>query len=534
MLTLSCTFSLSAGGRYWVYFQGHSGPLSPAVPVEVLAKRPEGYRSGMQDVPVCPQYLAALHICGFRPIAQSRWLNAVVLELQAEQIREVLSFPFVSRVEPVRQLVPAAAKENIFENFQAHNEDLSASFWAYSTGQLRMLKSDLMQVNRYTGKGVRIAVFDNGFPGVNSLQGFKNMRLAGSWDFVAGEADVFNNTGTHGTMVLSTLAAYQPGGVVGAAFDAEYLLLVTENDMSESLQEEYNWLMGAEWADSLGADIFTTSLGYTVFDDSTEDHRYSDLNGNTTVITRAGDEAAKRGILVINSAGNEGNSSWRHISAPADGDSIFAVGSVNAARELSSFSGRGPTSDGRIKPDMMAQGEKVAVLTQGGAIQLYNGTSFSGPLIAGLSAQLMEAVPQVKGYDLGNAIRQSGHVASTPNNDFGYGIPDAEEAFYLLTGKKLQKPLRAELTVFPNPARGQFSVSVVFPGEGKDLEMECRDLQGRLIQTLEFPAGQFLNVFNIRGEVEFKQVAAGIYFLRFIEKVSKEEVGTFRFKWDGN
>jgi hypothetical protein len=531
-----CKESWTQNQKYWVFLKGHCGAYAPEIPASVLAHRPESLKSGIMDLPICPEYQAALTICGFRPLATSRWLNALVLELSEEQKKEIEQLSFVDRIQTVRKLMPMGLPEKFNAQKvldELDSEDLSASFWAFGTRQLAMLNADLLQLNHFTGKGIRVAVMDNGFPGVDKLSGFSKTKVIATQDFVAGESDVYNNTGTHGTMVLSTLSAYQPGGLVGAAFDAEYILAVTENDMSETLQEEYNWVMAAEWADSLGADIFTTSLGYTVFDDSTEDHWYADLDGNTTVITRASDEAAKRGILVINSAGNEGNSSWRYISAPADGDSVFAIGSVNASRQLSSFSSRGPTADERIKPDMMAQGERAGILAPDGKIYQYNGTSFSGPIIAGLSAQLMEAFPGVRGYEMGRAIRESGHLAINPDNNMGYGIPDGEKVYQSLSGKELFKPIKAELMVYPNPAKGAFSVSIVFPGAGKDLRMECWDLQGRLVQTSELKSDYFLNIFLISADREWENVSPGIYLLRFIEKDSGEQIGLHRLQWLG-
>lgn len=524
------------GKNYWVFLRGRCGAYAPAVPASVLAKRPQRLQSGLYDQPLCSEYLNALKICGFLPIASSRWLNAIVVNLDEKGLEEVGKFPFVEQIQPARKLIPLALPEKdlVLKPVQEQsNQDLSASFWAYGTQQLAMIRSDLLQINRFTGKGVRVAVFDNGFPGVNQLSGFSKTKIIATRDFVAEEADVYNNTGTHGTMVLSTLSAYQPGGIVGAAFDAEYILAVTENDMSESLQEEYNWVVAAEWADSLGADIFTTSLGYTLFDDSTENHWYSDLDGNTTVITRAADAAAMRGILVINSAGNEGNSEWRYISAPADGDSVFAIGSVNSSRFLSSFSGRGPSADGRIKPDMMAQGERAGILAPDGKVYLYNGTSFSGPIIAGLAAQLMEAIPELRGFDLGIAIRNSGHLSATPNNDMGYGIPNGAMVYQDLSGKELLKPKQAELMIYPNPAQGYFNVSIVFPGKGRDMVLECRDLQGKLIQTNILQADFFYNVFNFSSNQEWENVAPGIYFLRFVDKETEELIGLHRFQWLG-
>lgn len=535
MLGYSCGMAQSA---YWVFLKGNCGAPAPAIPAPVLSKRPIPFQNGLQDLPVCENYLAAFRGAGYPILAQSRWLNAVVLQLESWQIQEVASLAFVDKIKQVRQLsvsgLPVENEHPLLPAGTEDTKDLSASFWAFATRQLSLIGSTDLQINRFTGKGIRVAVFDNGFPGVDRLPGFQKTSILATRDVVNGETDVYNNTGTHGTMVLSTLAAYQPGGVVGAAFDADYILAVTENDASESLQEEYNWVVGAEWADSMGADIFTTSLGYTVFDDSTEDHRYSDLDGNTTVITRAADAAAQRGILVINSAGNEGASEWGHISAPADGDSVFAIGSVNPNRLLSGFSGRGPSSDGRIKPDLVAQGERVGVLDQNGTVRQYNGTSFSGPVVAGLAAQLMEAVPGMSGYELGVAIRNSATHYATPNNDWGYGIPDGRKVYQNLTGKALADPVQAELMVYPNPARGRFTVSVVFPGEGKDLRMEIWNMEGRKYGEWLLKSGYFLNEFTFTATSELTGMTPGLYFLKFSELAGEGAPPQYkRVFWEG-
>lgn len=534
MLGYSCGMAQTA---YWVFLRGNCGAPAPAIPASVLSKRPLPFQNGLQDLPVCESYLAALRCAGFPILAQSRWLNAVVLKLEHWQLREVESMPFVASIQQARQLsvsgLPVTTEAPLLPARIEDTKDLSASFWAYSTRQLALIGSTHLQINRYTGKGIRVAVFDNGFPGVDRLPGFQKTKVLATRDVVHGEVDVYNNTGTHGTMVLSTLAAYQPGGVVGAAFDADYLLAVTEDDGGESLQEEYNWVVGAEWADSLGADIFTTSLGYTVFDDSTEDHFYSDLDGNTTVITRAADAAAQRGILVINSAGNEGASEWRYISAPADGDSVLAIGSVNPDRVLSGFSGSGPTADGRIKPDLVAQGERVGVLDPNGMVRQYNGTSFSGPVVAGMAAQLMEAIPGVRGYELALAIRNTGTMAAVPDNDWGYGIPDGRKVYQNLTGKTLADPVQAELMVYPNPARGKFTLSVVFPGEGRDLRMEIWNMEGKKYGEWLLDSGYFLNEFSFSSDKELGGMAPGLYFLKLTEAGNGESPQWIRLFWEG-
>lgn len=460
-------------------------------------------------MPVCSAYLSALYVTGYYPKAVSRWLNAVVLELNPAQQQEILKLPFVHSLRRVQTMIPAGSDVSLSDAVPD-----PTYFWGASGGQTRMLNADKLHLNRYTGKGINIAVFDNGFPAVNTLQAFERTRVLGTYDFVAEEPDVYNNSGSHGTMVLSTLSAYVPESIIGMAFDANYLLAVTENDMSETRQEEYHWVRAAEWADSLGADIFTTSLGYTTFDDPTEDYTPSDMDGNTTMITRASDAAAGRGIWVITSAGNQGNDSWRIISAPADGDSVFAIGAVNANRVLASFSSRGPTADGRIKPDLLAQGAGTAVVVTDGRIMNANGTSFSGPIIAGLAACLLQANPNQYGYEAGRLLRGTGDRAGNPDNDYGYGLPDARTAFELMTGQTLPVPSQLQVQLYPNPAVGYFHVSIIFPGDPYPVEAELMDLTGRVIFRQKLETLSFYNVFRLDSENALKEVAPGQYILR--------------------
>jgi len=520
---------------WWVFLDSKCGPCAPEPPASVLNKRSLTFQDPYGDLPVCSQYIAALNVMGYKLLAKSRWLNAVCLQLSPEQVKEINDLPFVIKVQKARQLQVSKTRETS-EEAQAQTSSITfpvSAFWGAALNQTEMLGLDLLHLHRYTGKNVCIAVFDNGFPQVNFMSAFFNTKIKATYDFVSDETDVYNNTGTHGTLVLSTMASYMPGIHVGTAFDADYILAVTENDMSETLQEEYNWVRAAEWADSLGADIFTTSLGYTVFDDPGEDHTYADMDGNTTVITNASDAAAARGILVINSAGNEGNTDWRYISAPADGDSVFAIGAVNGLRELASFSSRGPTFDGRIKPDMMAQGAGSAVVTLSGGVMLYNGTSFSGPLIAGTSACLMQAGSDLSGYETGIQLRNTGHLANTPNNDMGYGIPNASKAFENIMGYALQRPKQVQISLYPNPAKGAFQLSVVFPGEGKNMNLEIYDLQGRRIMHTLLNSIPFYNIFHFRESMEMKNIPAGIYLLKVSDDLSGELMDTLKLFWEG-
>jgi hypothetical protein len=260
----------------------------------------------------------------------------------------------------------------------------------------------------------------------------------GWYDFVDNDTSVFRQGG-HGTNVLSTICAVMrdttddpksnKGYIQGIAPDVNVWLFRTEQAASETPVEEANWVAAAERADSLGADIIHASLGYSRYDDPYPDHTYEEMDGKSCLITKAADIAASRGMMVCNSAGNEGDDSWYYITAPADGDSVLTVGAIHAQGQIASFSSRGPTSDGRIKPDVVSQGRNTIVIDESsGSATPSNGTSFSGPIIAGFAACVLSSNPTVGGMRLHNAIIQSGNQFRGPDNVFGFGLPDGEAA----------------------------------------------------------------------------------------------------------
>jgi subtilisin family serine protease len=304
------------------------------------------------------------------------------------------------------------------------------------------------------------------------------------------------------------------GRYIGTAPDATYYLFVTENDSSEYPVEEDYWVAAAEWADSAGIDVFNTSLGYTTFDDSTLNHTYADLDGNTTRITRAVDMAAKKGILSVNSAGNSGTNPWYYISAPADADSNLTVGAVGPDRVYAPFSSKGPSADGRVKPNVATQGLQPYIVSPLGEIFPANGTSFASPIMAGMAACLWQAFPDKNNMQIIRAIEQSASRYTSPDDYTGYGIPDMAKAFYLLSNTYNSSSL--QLMVLNNPfvdrCRILFSSAVA-----SNITLDLCDFNGKKITS-----ENFVLAANVPGfytlDVADKLLPAGVYVVKITDE----------------
>lgn len=468
------------------------------------------------DLPVSKSYIEQLKNAGAEISHISKWLNRVVIK--TENISHIASFPFVKFVDQISSgKTPRKNEqdkhEKLFElDFQDFNE---TKYYGNAASQNTMIRVDYLHKRGYKGDSVHIALFDAGYRNANNIRGFDSLfqqnRILETWNFVESKDSIFRvDDGTHGTSVLSCMAANEPNKMVGTSPNAFFSLYVTENGASETIVEEYNWLVAAEHADSAGVELFSTSLGYTTFDDDSLSHTYADLDGRTTVITRAANAAARVGIVVVNSAGNEGDDAWHYISAPADGDSVLAVGAVNSDRTIANFSSRGPNSAGRVKPDVCAQGANVAVYNPAGNVYGSNGTSFSCPILAGAIACLMQAFPTAKNMEITNAVVQSAHLFKTPNDDFGYGIPDMAIAYWLLNEQYPNVNNGEKFRAYPNPFFDKLNIYL----ENEIVEnvvIEIFDLAGKLVYSQDA---------NFAGNNHFFEVAnlsalqKGVYLLR--------------------
>lgn len=396
------------------------------------------------DLPLEPSYVESLRAEGYAPYGQSRWFNGVALRVSGEQLARLANFSFVRQIEPApvaaRRAPLVPAEELSFPDAGAGAFSSANTQVAYgqTAGQLARLGVPAMHDSGYIGTGILVAVLDAGFNYYKKHEATRLISVPPGHirDFVEGDYSIqdtvtFGADFSHGQYVLSCVGGNRIGRYVGPAYGASFALARTEDTMTETTSELVNWAMGAEWADSLGAKIITSSLGYNLMDDPSETLTYPMLNGHTTLITRAAEIAASRGILVVNSAGNDGNNpaAGYKIAAPADanGDSVLAIAAVDSNGVRAGFSSKGPSYDGRIKPDLAAQGVAVLLASASGNPNSYvrlSGTSFSCPLTTGIAACLMQARPTWPPTMIIRALRETASHFSSPDTLTGYGIPN--------------------------------------------------------------------------------------------------------------
>tara|TARA_B100000579_G_scaffold16256_1_gene11502 strand:+ start:11161 stop:12756 length:1596 start_codon:yes stop_codon:yes gene_type:complete len=509
------SFCASQSSNWWIFFNDKSCSKDIKLSNESINRRlMQNIQFDYHDLPVCDEYISILKKHDLKIRHQSRWLNAVSISLDSPNLLEDLwDYDFVKYVRPVAKMIKSQGPILYARDIDLYNTDHEINAFPYgiSFNQIDMLGGVALHDMGFLGSGINIAVFDAGFTGVESLPIFENVwnnnQIIDMYDFVDNDDNVFNGS-VHGTMVLSTMAGYMLDSLVGSAIESNYILLRTEDSNSETLVEEDNWAAAAEYADSVGAHIINSSLGYTIlYDDTLNSHSYTDMDGNSTIITIAADLAASRGILVVNSAGNSGNSDWYYIGAPADGDSVLSVGAVNSLGQIAAFSSRGPTYDGRIKPNICAQGVNTVVADLDSTIRYGNGTSFSAPIISGLSACLWEALSynnlDVNNMMLFSAIQESAHLFNAPNDSLGYGIPDFYQAYL----NSLVLPHQdIDFKFYPNPFQDNL---VIYNGENTSFYIDVFDLVGAPVYSRKISA-EYNNIM-------LSDLNSGLYLLKIRE-----------------
>ncbi|MEO8772380.1 MAG: S8 family serine peptidase [Ferruginibacter sp.] len=491
LLILLCfIFSLNGQAqftRYIIKFKDKgTNPFSLNNPIQYLSQRSLDRRAryniaiDSSDLPVTPGYIDSLRLAGNVTILNvSKWLNQVaILTVDDVALTKINSFPFVESTSPIaarhfedypvnkklcfdpKYMMKAPISSDaklVFDPVDGLRIELPENNDASQTGnytsrtttdiydygqsfaQVKIHNGDFLHNHGFRGDGMQMVILDAGFYHYQTLPTFDSIRnnnqILGTWDFVANEASVDEDY-YHGMQCLSTIAANLPGTFIGTAPKTSFYLFRTEDVGSEYPIEEQNWAAGIERADSLGADISSTSLGYSQFDNALLNHTYADMDGNTTIIARAADMAAKKGILVVAAAGNEGNSTWHFITTPSDADSTLCVGAVDVSGNSAGFSSYGPSSDGQIKPSVAAVGLNAVVANTTNGQPSYNsGTSFACPNMAGITTCLWQAFPEINNMGIIGALELSGNRSDNPDDRTGYGIPDAKKAFVILLKK---------------------------------------------------------------------------------------------------
>lgn len=393
-------------------------------------RKAQGIKIDETDIPVNASYMEQIAQQGVKVLISSKWNNTVLVQTDdTTLIDRVAALPFVKSTRKVASYKEFKRANRTNKNVTEPSADASNPYGLAFT-QINQLNGITLHNAGYKGAGMVIAVIDGGFTNADIIPGFKNTKILGTHDFVDSESDIFAEN-SHGTMVLSCIGANIPGYQIGTAPEAEFWLLRSEDGATEQLVEEDYWCSAVEFADSVGADVLNSSLGYTEFDNKADNTLYSELDGHTHINSISASMLASKGIILCNSAGNSGNDQWKKIGTPADASDILAVGAVNSEGNNTLFSSLGNSSDGRIKPDVCAMGEKSAVYATNGRFTAANGTSFSSPIMSGMVACLWQALPHLNAYQIMDIIRKSGNRAQNPDNVYGYGIPDFYRAYII-------------------------------------------------------------------------------------------------------
>ncbi len=477
------------------------------------------------DIPITQSYLDSVTATGAIILQKSKWFNYVCVEISdSSQLAAITQLPFVVSNKLVNRI--SNHEKMVFtDKFSVENETsalLSASAsssnstnlnYGNSYNQIHQIGGDVLHSLNYRGQGMQIAVFDAGFPNVNNLQAFDSLnndgRLLGYRNFVQNNNNVFAaSLNQHGTSTLSCMAAYKDGQLIGTAPKASYYLFITEDVSSETPYEEVCWNSAAELADSLGVDIISSSLGYTNFNYGPQSYTHASMNGDIAISTRAADMAASKGILVVNSAGNEGASAWQKIAAPSDGDSVLSVGAVDNMGVRASFSSKGNTADGRIKPDVCAQGVGAVLANSGGGFYGGNGTSFSCPIIAGMAACLWQYFPNITNMQLLEIIRQYSSQFNTPDSLLGYGIPNFSLAVQEIVSSALIKddPIKS---VFPTKFSNHINI-IFHNSDTETISTKLINVHGEIIVERSFST---ISNNNNLLSIDQLDVAQGMYTL---------------------
>ncbi|MDX1544431.1 MAG: S8 family serine peptidase [Christiangramia sp.] len=508
-LFISC-LSYSQQEHAWVYFKDKLNVEASLADPSLILSEEAIQRKALhntpideRDVPVNEAYISSLKDQeGIQVMAKSKWLNCAHVIGELSAIDNLISLEFVEKIEFANRNLQDRSlneEEKMVSKLDSHID----YDYGYSENQVTMLGTDFLHENDLTGKAMVIAVLDAGFPNIENLVAFERLRsegrLLGGYDF-HDRSDFYTNPNlsNHGTLVLSTMAAFLDEQLIGTAPGASFYLFRTEVSVSETPVEESYWVEAAERADSLGVDIINSSLSYAIFDNPAYNYSMEDMDGETSFVSRGANIATEKGLLVVVSAGNSGESeTFPRVGAPADAN-VLTVGAVDKDRNYVAFSSIGPTADGRIKPDVMAQGLAVVAADQANNLVSVSGTSFSSPIIAGSIASLWQKDPSLTNLEIMQLVRESSSLFNNPNFRFGYGIPDFEKAFssIIIENNDL------EFAYSPNPVTDVLKFRRTGP---ENYNVKLFDLQGQKI----------LEKDNVQNEIDLSGFSRGIYIAMF-------------------
>ena len=459
----------------------------------------------IKDLPVYREYLDEISSMGLILHCTSKWMNTGLFKtLDQININTLRNLPFVREVKVVKS---PSVKSNFLNKLDLiESQDNIPPY----DRPLSMINGYSLHYSGFDGSGILIAVLDGGFYKTDVIPSLNRLRarngILGTTDIVTG-GDFVYDYHYHGTAVMSVLAGEMPNEIAGVAPGANFWIIRTEDVSSEFPVEEDFWAAGAELADSIGADIISSSLGYFIFDNPAMSYKFADMDGNTTFVTKAADVAASKGILVVASAGNERDNEWLRIIAPSDGDSVLCAGGVDGYNLISAFSSAGPSADGRVKPDNVAQAVSVPVQIDEYSVVRANGTSFSCPVLSGICACVMQAVPEASNEDIIIALHESGDKANSPDSLYGYGLPDMAIVIEKLQDKYITSP-DDPIIIGPNPFINDLEIT--FMETPVSLGIEIYNIAGTAIVKRQYSV--FISrTLTIR---DLEYVRSGLYFIR--------------------
>lgn len=512
-ILFSCT-SLFAQEDAWVYFLDKPNAASYiANPLTMLTQRAldrrvaQGIALDLTDAPIEQAYVDQVaNAPGVTIKAKSKWLNALHVRGSQTNLQALSNLSFVTVVDfanPALNL-KTGTPENWATIRAAKQLDVAVNFnYGTSANQIQMLNGHLLHQQNFTGTGKIIAVLDSGFINVNTVQPFQrlftNNLILGGYNYVSQSSNVYS-LHNHGTMVLSCMGGYVDGQLVGTAPDAQYYLFVTEDVASENPVEESYWVEAAEEADRLGVDVITSSLGYFGYDNPNYSHTYSQMTGNQAFASRGANMAFSKGIVVVASAGNSGGTADPYVGVPGEATHVLAIGAVKSDETYAAFSSIGPSFDGRVKPDVMAQGQAAFVSNTSGTVVTANGTSFSGPIMAGMITSFWSAVPNLTAVEVVQFVKASADRFTAPTPLYGYGIPDFQAA--LTSALPTETFENQAFLVYPNPVNDKIYIQI--PNEAINSIVSLYNHLGQKVNEVKLT--------TIQEAISTEHLAAGMYF----------------------